>query len=170
MMTLAPADIRWLRTFFARWRQTTRRRRQPFFDLLRSLNRHTLKADEELIAVMDARLPDGEDKAMVALWRAWNRFVEGERQAAWRAYRQIQQRRFYSPLPPTMIGISALAEGNRAIGHRALRRAIRLDRQHHAARELVLQMGVRRQPVLPFLPRGNKLNIALGKLRARVRR
>lgn len=42
------------------------------------------------------------------------------------------------------------------------------DRRHPAPAAELSRMGIRRPPVLPFLPRSNWLNIQLGRLRARL--
>lgn len=42
------------------------------------------------------------------------------------------------------------------------------NRRHPAPAAELSRMGIRRPPVIPFLPRSNWLNVQLGKLRARV--
>jgi cytochrome c-type biogenesis protein CcmH/NrfG len=50
---------------------------------------------------------------------------------------------------------------------RSIRRGLALDPGHEGHLALLEQMGVRRKPVIPFLPRSNFLNKFLGKLRHR---
>jgi cytochrome c-type biogenesis protein CcmH/NrfG len=50
---------------------------------------------------------------------------------------------------------------------RSIRRGLALDPGHEGLLALLEQMGVRRKPVIPFLPRSNFLNKFLGKLRHR---
>ena len=50
---------------------------------------------------------------------------------------------------------------------RAIRRGLALDPGHEGLLELLDRMGVRRRPVLPFLPRSNFVNKFLGRLRHR---
>ncbi len=50
---------------------------------------------------------------------------------------------------------------------RAIRRGLALDPDHEGLGELLESMGVRRRPVIPFLPRSNFINKFLGKLRHR---
>jgi len=64
------------------------------------------------------------------------------------------------------LGRVALIVGHRAEAYRAFRRGLRLDPAHRGLREDLRKMGVRRQPVLTFVPRDHGLNIFLGKLRA----
>jgi Tfp pilus assembly protein PilF len=45
-----------------------------------------------------------------------------------------------------------------------------VDRFHPAPAAELSRMGIRRPPVVPFLPRGNWLNVHLGRLRARMQR
>jgi tetratricopeptide (TPR) repeat protein len=50
----------------------------------------------------------------------------------------------------------------------AIGTALRWDPHHKGAIALRRKMGVRRRPVLPFLPRSHPLNVWLGKLRHRL--
>lgn len=67
------------------------------------------------------------------------------------------------------LGHVAMAVGRRAEAHRAWRRGLSLEPQHSALLAEVKRMGVRRAPVLGFLPRQHGLNVALGRLRSRLR-
>jgi hypothetical protein len=57
--------------------------------------------------------------------------------------------------------------GHRERAVRALARGLELSPQDHALRAAQEAMGRRRRPVVPFLSRGNPLNVWLGKLRHR---
>ncbi|MDV3237723.1 MAG: hypothetical protein LOY58_02575 [Gammaproteobacteria bacterium] len=68
-----------------------------------------------------------------------------------------------------------LARAELKLGHRkqaceAVRRGLRIESGHTGLRDLRLQMGIRRTPVLSFLGRDNPLNRFLGKLTYRPRR
>lgn len=68
-----------------------------------------------------------------------------------------------------------LARAELRLGHRkqacaAIGRGLRVDDQHTGLRTLRLHMGVRRPPLLSFLPRDNPLNRILGKLTYRKTR
>ncbi len=61
-----------------------------------------------------------------------------------------------------------LATYQKERGVRAVLRGLDVAPDHEGLRELLLTLGVRRPPVLPFLRRGNPLNVYLGKLRHRL--
>jgi hypothetical protein len=60
--------------------------------------------------------------------------------------------------------------GDMAAAHRTFVRAWSSDRRNSVAATELARMGVRRPPVLPFLPRSNWCNRELGRLRARLER
>ncbi len=64
------------------------------------------------------------------------------------------------------LGRVALMVGHRGEAHRAFRRGLSLDPTHDGLRKDLRRMGIRRPPVLSFVPRNHGLNVFLGKLRA----
>jgi Flp pilus assembly protein TadD len=60
--------------------------------------------------------------------------------------------------------------GNNAAAHRSFVRAWEVDHRHVAPAAELARMGIRRPPVLRFLPRSNWCNRKLGQLRARLER
>lgn len=57
-----------------------------------------------------------------------------------------------------------LIAGNRRRAIRALQDGLALDNTHPGLVDFQKKLGVRRKPVIPFLPRGNVLNYLLGRL------
>lgn len=57
-------------------------------------------------------------------------------------------------------------QGNNAEAYDEFLEAWETDRLHPAPAAELSRMGIRRPPVIPFLPRSNWLNIRLGRLRA----
>jgi tetratricopeptide (TPR) repeat protein len=57
---------------------------------------------------------------------------------------------------------------NRAGAIKAVQKGLAQDRKNRALQNLLLELGRRQRPVLPFLARSNPLNVALGKLRHRL--
>lgn len=51
----------------------------------------------------------------------------------------------------------------------SIARGLKLDPNHRGLKELRVEIGVRKRPVLPFLSRDNPLNILLGRLRTSVK-
>ncbi len=54
---------------------------------------------------------------------------------------------------------------NRRKAFKSIARGLALDSGHPGLRRLCRELGLRRRPVLPFLPRANPINSALGRLR-----
>jgi hypothetical protein len=66
------------------------------------------------------------------------------------------------------LGRAYRALGHRVLAVRALVRGKELDPANEEVREELRRLGVRRPPVLPFLPRSHPLNRFLGELRHRI--
>ena len=63
------------------------------------------------------------------------------------------------------LGRVLLEEDRREEARTVFLKAYRIDRRNVEVALELSRMGIRRSPVLPFLSRGNQLNILLGKLR-----
>ena len=70
------------------------------------------------------------------------------------------------PLNRVNLGKVFRLEGNAGAAYGEFLAAWKLDRMHPAPASELSRMGIRRPPVLRFLPRSHWLNIRLGKLRA----
>lgn len=92
--------------------------------------------------------------------RRFNRAVELCRTAA--------KQEFFSPDLYHNLARVHLAFGFKAEGLRYLRRGLMIDPGNRAIRSEVARMGVRRRPVLEFLPRRHFLNRWLGRVRRLV--
>ncbi|MBI5695109.1 MAG: tetratricopeptide repeat protein [Nitrospirae bacterium] len=67
------------------------------------------------------------------------------------------------------LGRVYLMAGNRRKAHQAFRKGLALDRDSNELKFELDRMGVRKQPVLPFLDRRHALNKLAGKLLHRLR-
>jgi Flp pilus assembly protein TadD len=75
------------------------------------------------------------------------------------------------PLRPILLvnlGRVLLEQGKREEARKAFTRAYEIDDTNAAAALELSRMGVRRKPVIRFLPRSHPLNVCLGKIRHRV--
>jgi tetratricopeptide (TPR) repeat protein len=63
------------------------------------------------------------------------------------------------------LGRVYLLAGRRKRAYQSLLRGLRLQPDHAGIRRELQRMGRRRRPVLPFLARGNALNVLLGRRR-----
>ncbi len=88
------------------------------------------------------------------------------RELCWRAVRMAPS----DPLPRVNLGRIHRLEGHNRAAYESFLQAWRLDRSHPAPAAELSRMGIRRPPVLRFLPRSHWLNVQLGRLRARLSR
>jgi tetratricopeptide (TPR) repeat protein len=73
----------------------------------------------------------------------------------------------YNPDVHCNLGRVLMVAGRRKDAHAAFVRGLSIQPDHRGIRKALKEMGVRKRPVLPFLHRDNRLNILLGKRRAR---
>ncbi len=76
---------------------------------------------------------------------------------------------FYEPENYLNLARIYLLRNRRYRAVQALQRALKLNPRHGAAVQLAREIGLRRRPLIPFLPRGNFLNRYLGMLRHSLR-
>jgi len=74
------------------------------------------------------------------------------------------------PVPRVNLGRVLRLQGDNNAAYSEFLTAWKLDKKHPAPATELSRMGIRRPPVLPFLPRSHWANIALGKFRSRVTR
>lgn len=74
------------------------------------------------------------------------------------------------PVPRVNLGKVLRMTGDNRRAYGEFLAAWRLDKSHGAPAAELSRMGIRRPPVVPFLPRSHFLNVRLGKLRARLLR
>jgi Flp pilus assembly protein TadD len=74
------------------------------------------------------------------------------------------------PLSRVNLGKVLRLQGETGAAYGEFIAAWKLDKQHPAPATELSRMGIRRPPVLPFLPRSHRANVMLGKLRSRMTR
>jgi tetratricopeptide (TPR) repeat protein len=72
----------------------------------------------------------------------------------------------YNPDLRCNLGQVLLRAGRRREAYQSFQRGLSLQADHPGLLRAVRRLGVRRRPVLSFLPRNNVLNVVLGKMRA----
>jgi tetratricopeptide (TPR) repeat protein len=72
----------------------------------------------------------------------------------------------YDPDHHWNLGLALLRANRRRQAYQTLRAGLALHPEHQGILRELGRMGRRRRPVLPFLPRGNPLNVLLGRLHA----
>jgi tetratricopeptide (TPR) repeat protein len=71
----------------------------------------------------------------------------------------------YNPDLRCNLGHVLLRAERRAEAYRCFLKGLSLDPHHAPTLRALRKLGIRRRPVLPFLARGNPLNVFLGRLR-----
>lgn len=77
---------------------------------------------------------------------------------------------FYQPDNMLNLARTQLLAGDRRGAIASMRRGLAIDRDHAGLVALADQIGTRREPVLRFLPRANRLNVLLGRLRHAIKK
>lgn len=139
-----------------------------FYAVLKAMPDDVLAPSRALLSAVQPR--NADDGQLLQLWAAWAAFVEGDRQVGKALLQEIARGLFYLPEPHALVGAAALLEGNRAEAVHAFRRGVRVDPQFAPLYDLLGDFGLRQPPVLGFLPRGHRINLLLGRLRARWHR
>ncbi len=93
-------------------------------------------------------------------------FSEGQTHEAIQRCRRAAEMESYRPELWWNLGRVALSAGRRGEAHRAFHRGLAVHPGHSGIVRELRRMGLRRAPVLPFLARGNPINVLLGRLRA----
>jgi tetratricopeptide (TPR) repeat protein len=73
---------------------------------------------------------------------------------------------FYEPDNYLNLARTCLLLHDRTGAVRAVRKGLKVDPEHLDLKALYRELGIRRPPVLPFLPRGQLLNRLLGRVRS----
>lgn len=79
--------------------------------------------------------------------------------------REATAREQYNPDLYLNLARACLAAGRRREAHEAIEAGLQLHPDHDGILKLRRDMGARRRPALPFLPRGHALNVLLGRMR-----
>lgn len=78
------------------------------------------------------------------------------------------QREFYNPDVYLNFGRIFLLKGQKALAVRLFNKGLKFDNMHNGLVRVVNKLGIRRKPIIPFLPRHNFINKFLGKLSHRI--
>lgn len=77
------------------------------------------------------------------------------------------EKEFYNPEIYLNLGRIFLLNGQKSVAYKAFRKGLRFDSGNTAIRDELKKMGMRRRPVISFLPRNSAINKFLGKLATR---
>lgn len=90
--------------------------------------------------------------------------VEGNYDKAVSLCLMAAQREFYHPDVYLNLGKIFLLNGKKSVAVKSFKKGLHLDKTHAELVSLIKKLGVRRKPIIPFLPRHNFVNRLLGKL------
>ena len=76
---------------------------------------------------------------------------------------------YYEPENHMNLARTLMLTSDRRGAVASIARGLKLDPNHRGLKELRIEIGVRRRPVLPFLSRTNPINVFLGRLRHGLR-
>lgn len=163
-----PLQLQWLNDFVAHWRQfgRTRQHLPLFYAVLERLSLTQPRIPPQVLSELEPESAD--ERLLMDLWCAWNAFVSND---WWRAIQKIElvcEKLPGLPEPWIVLTLVQLANGNRMQAYEALRRALSVDPSDQELRQLLGKLGIRRRPIVPFLPRSNRVNVTLGRLRHKV--
>lgn len=158
----------WVKDFFTRWKRKGKSLGgdRAFYSLLSKF-----EVDSLLVPVLDldtAKPENDDEKLLIDCWRAWNDFGLGNPKKAQGKLKELAKKSRRRPEPFILWGASALLEDDRGVAYKALSHALKIYPDNEQVELLLKRLGERKGPVLPFLERGNPLNIALGKLRHKL--
>ncbi len=84
--------------------------------------------------------------------------------------RSAAKKEFYNPDIYLNIGKVCILAERRDLAFMAFKKGLKMDNEHPGLLKQMKQLGIRRRPSLPFLPRGNPFNKLIGALGARIQR
>jgi tetratricopeptide (TPR) repeat protein len=115
---------------------------------------------------LDRRYGNGEPQPRyLSLYGVCLGLVGRRRHDAVRFCREAVARAGYNPDLLWNLGRALLAANRRGEAYAAFLKGLRLQRDHRGIILDLKRMGIRRKPALPFLPRGNPVNVFLGRIR-----
>ena len=114
-----------------------------------------------------AAAPNHAGKRVLDLGYGLARF-HGEVDEGLRLCRRAVEIELYQPENHYYLAATYLLAGDRRSAIDALEQGLQVDATHAGLKELMADLGRRRSPMLPFLPRRHVLNRWLGKVRHRL--
>ncbi|MBI5642195.1 MAG: hypothetical protein HY954_01825 [Deltaproteobacteria bacterium] len=90
--------------------------------------------------------------------------VEGNYDKAISLCLMAAEKEFYNPEIYLNLGRIFLLNGQKSVAVRAFRKGLKFDNSNHSLLHEMRNLGVRRRPVLTFLPRQNVVNKYLGMI------
>ena len=127
------------------------------------------KAREALVAFRRALAAKETDPRYMSYTGLAVALAEGKTKEAVKLCEKAVEREFYRADLFLNLGRAYLLAGLRRRAHLAFRKGLSLDRDHKYIRQELEMMGVRKQPVFPFLDRGHPLNKYTGKVLYKLR-
>jgi len=117
---------------------------------------------------LERRMGDGPPQARyLSLYGYCLGTIGRQRHEGIRFCREATELEHYNPDLHCNLGRVLIAAGRRKDAHQSFLRGLRIQSDHREIIRSLKQMGIRRRPPVPFLDRGNPLNVFLGRMRKR---
>ncbi|MFQ5441568.1 MAG: tetratricopeptide repeat protein [Thermodesulfobacteriota bacterium] len=137
-----------------------------------TLNRGIRLAKEgyfrEALKVFDKNICFTQNPTAMSYYAISMAFEEGDYDRAVSFCLMAAEKEFYNPEIYLNLGRVFLISNQKLRAIKSFRRGLKYDESNRAILDEVFKLGVRKSPILPFLPRRNVVNRVFGTLRARL--
>jgi tetratricopeptide (TPR) repeat protein len=119
---------------------------------------------KEALKILEEDLRFAENPTTMSCYALCLAVVERKYEQAISLCLMAVKREFYNPDIYLNLGKVYLLNGQRVVAVKAYRKGLRIDSTHPELIEEIKEMGIRRKPIISFLPRKNFANKFLGIL------
>ncbi len=123
---------------------------------------------EEALGVFERDLCFTQNPTATSYYAVSLARVEGNYDKAISLCLMAAEKEFYNPEIYLNLGRVFLMNGQKSVAVRAFRKGLKYDNSNMRLLDEIKRLGVRRRPVLAFLPRQHVVNKYLGKLAGRM--
>lgn len=122
----------------------------------------------EALSVFDEDLCFTQHPTAMSYYAVCLANVEGNYDKAISLCLMAAEKEFYNPEIYLNLGKIFLLNGQKSVAVRAFRKGLKFDNCHFDILKEMKKLGVRRKPIVGFLPRQNPVNRLLGRLAGRI--
>lgn len=109
--------------------------------------------------------PEGEHPELMALYGYCLCTVQKKRKDGIKMCKRAVELDGRNPRAYYLLGMAYLDANTKKLAWNAFFKGSKVDPDYAPIRDVLREMGIRKRPVIPFLPRDNALNVFLGKWR-----
>lgn len=123
---------------------------------------------EDALKIFDQDLCFTQNPIAMSYYALCLAYVEGNYERAISLSLMAAEKEFYNPDIYLNLGRIFMLNGQKAVAIKAFKKGLRLDDAHQGLLNEVTRLGIRRRPVISFLPRENPVNRFLGRMTGRI--